>query len=123
MGKRVLLIESDSDLASVIQMILADSGLDVVKSTLETYFNDVQEYAPDVVMLDQWRAGSTICRASKRNPATQNIPDILTSTQSNLKQVASKCRADDVLAKPFDIDELQSKVLRCAEVHLSKLLN
>ncbi|MDF3077614.1 MAG: hypothetical protein K0S09_1503 [Sphingobacteriaceae bacterium] len=73
MGKRVLLIESDSDLASVIQMILADSGLDVVKSTLETYFNDVQEYAPDVVMLDQWRAGSTLCRASKKNPATQNI--------------------------------------------------
>jgi len=123
MGKMVLLIESDSELASVIQMILVDGGLDVVKSSLETYFDDVHKYAPDVVMVDEWRAGSTICRASKKNPATQNIPVILTSTQDNLRQIARKCQADDVLAKPFEIDDLQSKVLRCAEAHAKALLN
>lgn len=121
MNKTILLLEDDFDLASIIQYILEQEGFTVVKSQPKKFRMDVYKYSPSLILLDYWlykALGGTICEELKANSKTCSIPIILTSTIINIKDIATCCKADDALPKPFDIQDLVEKVSRLiAEPH------
>lgn len=113
--KTVLLLEDDTDLASIIQYILEEEGYIVIKSLPENFREDICKFRPALILLDHWlykALGSTICENLKADPETCSIPIILTSTDINIKDLASCCKADDLLPKPFDVEVLVEKVSR-----------
>ncbi|MHB1179716.1 MAG: response regulator [Daejeonella sp.] len=118
MNKTVLIIEDDLEIIYLIRYILDEMGFKLIESSSKTYHEDIGVHHPDVILLDYWLGdtlGSSICMDLKVNPQTSNIPVILTSAVNGIGVIAENCHADDSLAKPFDITDLESKILKWAE--------
>lgn len=118
MNKTVLIIEDDLDIINIIRYILGEIGYKLIESSSTTYLQDIYAHHPDVILLDYWLGktlGTFICNDLKSNPRTSSIPVILTSAVNGIDKIAESCHADDSLAKPFDIEDLESKVLKWAD--------
>jgi two-component system response regulator VicR len=104
---KILLLEDDVDLTEIIKLIFEPEGFLVISSSVECYLEHIQQYQPDIIIADHLLShsttGSDICIALKANPATADIPFIITSAVYNLQDIAKECRADSFIEKPFDI--------------------
>lgn len=117
MNKTVLIIEDDLDIINIIRYILGEMGFKLIESSSTTYNQDIYAHQPDVILLDHWLGdtmGTSICQDLKSNPRTSSIPVILTSAVNDIGKIAESCDADDILAKPFDIEDLETKILKWA---------
>lgn len=118
-AKKILVVDDDQDIREIIMMILEGegygvSGLNRGEGVVET----VSETHPDIILLDVQLGdmdGRDICKALKDQPQTRDIPIIMISATHGWQGLREKqCRADDFLAKPFDIAELVAHVGRYA---------
>lgn len=108
----ITVIEDDFDLNLLIQMALKSQGY-VVQS-----FSDGTKLtgAPsDLYLLDinlgKGMTGMELCRQLKKVPPKAKVPVvILISANPDLRKMAVEACADDTLAKPFSIRDLQKKV-------------
>ena len=115
-------MEADQDVQDIMQYILEDCGYEVHLTDSETTALDIKTVKPDLILLDDWVAKNdpAFCKRLKKESLTPNVPVILTTTKDNAEQVAEKFMADDVLSKPFDLQDLVDKVtfwLKKVEVH------
>jgi CheY-like chemotaxis protein len=114
MGKRVLILDDDLDILQICTIVLKKKGFEV--STLNNssqVVEQVKTYRPDVILMDNWipgPGGVEATRTLKMDAATQDIPVIFFSANSNVTQLAQEARADYFLQKPFDISELEGIV-------------
>lgn len=68
---------------------------------------------PDLLLIDNWLGGKTghdICWQLKSDSRTKAIPVMLISATSKLDEMAQRCGANDYICKPFDLDNLLTKV-------------
>lgn len=114
--KRILLIEDEEDIASLIklQAELSSYKLHVEVDGLNGY-RAVERERPDVVILDVMLPGLNgfdVCRRIKNHPELKNIPVImLTAKDKELDVVLGlELGADDYVAKPFSPKVLFSRV-------------
>jgi CheY-like chemotaxis protein len=112
---KVLAIDDESDILDVIQeglkmkgfeTIVADNGKEGVRLALEAH--------PDLILLDihlKGQNGLDVCREIKTRINTF-IPIILMTGQDDLREKMSGSDnvADDLLSKPFQIEELYARV-------------
>ncbi|WP_423146064.1 response regulator [Rubrolithibacter danxiaensis] len=113
MEKRILVIEDDTDILSLIQTILETEGYTVIPSTNSTPLSSLDELHPNLILLDHFLGnslGHTICKELKEDPDSVDIPVILISGAADLQEIAGSCNADSFIKKPFDIDEVINKV-------------
>ena len=81
MTQRVLIVEDERDLATVLAYNLRADGLEV--ATAETgaaAYREVQAKVPDLIILDLMLpdvSGLDICRTLKANPQTRDVPIII----------------------------------------------
>ena len=117
--KKILVVDDDQDIREIIMYVLESegyqvSGLDNGLAVVET----VAQIRPDILLLDVQLGdsdGRDICRELKGTLATQEIPIIMISANHGWQGIREKeCKADDFLAKPFDIIELVAHVRRYA---------
>ena len=69
----------------------------------------VMDQRPTAIFLDVWMLGSDgreICLNLKADPLTRETPIVLTSANNDTLRFAASCGADDVLLKPFEMDEV-----------------
>lgn len=115
MKKKLIIVERDEDILHIISIIFEERGYTVrAYRTEEGILPKIHDEQPDAVLLDIIRPtieGTTLCRAIKETETTKHIPVIVLSTHLKIEQVREVC-ADDVLSKPFDIDELVNTVER-----------
>jgi DNA-binding response OmpR family regulator len=113
MKKTVVVIERDSDILNVVEYILTQRGYKVISFQEEDEaFEKIVEIQPDGILLDIIKpsdAGIKLCLAIKEAEKTKHIPVIALSTHPKAVAVKGIC-ADEVLSKPFDIDELVAAV-------------
>lgn len=113
MKKTVLVIEKDESILEIVTFILHERGYRVFSSKTEKgMLEKILELKPDAVLLDiiqVTEAGTELCRRIRQNKITKNIPVIVLSTHPNAVQVKAIC-ADEVLSKPFDINNLESTI-------------
>ncbi len=114
MTKRVLILDDDIDILQICTIVLKKKGFDVQTLNNSTQVvSQVRSYQPDVILMDNWipgPGGIEATRLLKLDPATQDIPVIFFSANSNVTQLAREARADYFLQKPFDITELEGIV-------------
>jgi DNA-binding response OmpR family regulator len=118
MRKKILIIDDNQDILEVIEFILKENGYKVIVSLSAKILDDVLEINPDLILLDDWlgdTSGHKLCRTLKTNPRTKHIPVIIISAARGLEQLAKQCYADSYIEKPFDIDDLQSKITTMLE--------
>lgn len=112
MAKIIYLLEVDQDVRDIMQYILEDSGYEVQLTSSETIALNIQTVKPDLILLDDWaiKIDPKFCNRLKKEPVIAEVPIILTTTQSNPEPLAEKLMADDVLPKPFELEDLVAKV-------------
>ncbi len=110
---KILIIENDEDIRSVVSFILEAEGYNVTGAAYA--LESLSILKPDLLLLDEWVnnvAGHMLCKEIKAFKAFLHVPVIIFSTALDLKEIATACEADGYLPKPFDIDVLISEVKR-----------
>ena len=108
-SKRVLFIDDDETVLSIVKIILEEEGIEVFTSTTLLSLNELSEIKPDVLLLDEWigsKKGSEYCREIKNVKTHSNLQIVLISAVNNLGKIAEECAADGFIEKPFDLEEL-----------------
>jgi len=116
MRKRILLLEDDFDTNEIITLMFEPEGFQVITTSITALKFDIEHSQPHLIIADHWLnqiiTGSDICKQLKADPATCQIPFIITSAVNNLKAIALDCCADAYIEKPFSIDNFVSVVRR-----------
>lgn len=106
------MIEDDPDIRELIELILIEENYDVISfDRIRDFRNGLQDRRPDLILLDIMLPdgnGIDLCQELKTGENTRHIPIMLMS--ANYNNMPGDCGAEDFIAKPFDIDELVSRI-------------
>ena len=116
MSAKVLVVEDEDALATLLEYNLAKEGYEIsLAPDGEEALLRVDEEAPDLVILD-WMlpkvSGIEVCRRLRQGPKTRNIPIImLTARGEETDRIRGlDTGADDYVVKPFSMTELTARV-------------
>ncbi|WP_345948312.1 response regulator transcription factor [Mucilaginibacter sp. PAMB04274] len=113
MPKRILIADDDPGIVDAVEMILEFYGYEVSSTYNGIDVLAIQDDYPDVLLLDIWMSGCDgrdICKELKSKADTRHIPVLMVSASKDIKESALEAGANDFLAKPFDMEELVSKI-------------
>ena len=104
--KKVLVVDDDIDILTVVQMLLSMNHYSVqAVSKWQDIHNTVKSFSPDLILLDVALSGADgreICRQLKRSDDTRHIPVILFSAYYDLANNIKGCMANGLITKPFE---------------------
>ncbi len=118
----VLIVEDEEGVREVEHRILANNGIATLLSSNGKHALEIaQTHRPDLILLDLMMpgmSGQEVLHALKANPATQHIPVIVVSARSSWHTVEESYSlgAIDFLTKPFEYQELLSRVRRALKL-------
>jgi CheY-like chemotaxis protein len=110
----ILIVDDEAPMRDFLTMLFEGAGHNVVQAIHGRQALDlIERDRPDVVISDVMMPildGVDFCRALKSRPATRSIPVILMSAAGT--QLAREAAAEDFIAKPFSLDEMEAVVDR-----------
>src|SRR5476651_943230 len=110
MNKKILVVDDDIDIVEPISLLLEGEGYAIESTTKgEQTYKKVEEYKPDLILLDILMSGNdgrTICKTLKSNMETKDIPVIMMSAHPGAEKDVKECKANDFIAKTFEIEDL-----------------
>jgi two-component system phosphate regulon response regulator PhoB len=116
MKKRVLIVEDEAALVTMLRYNLEKEGFDVAEAADgEEALAQIADMKPDAVLLD-WMlplvSGMEVCRQIRRAPSTRGLPVImLTARGEESDRVRGlNSGADDYIVKPFSPTELVARL-------------
>jgi CheY-like chemotaxis protein len=115
-AKRVLVVDDDASIRELLSTALEDDGYEVVPaSNGKDALSVVERWRPDVIVLDLMMPIMDGWTFAKRLREREEIPLVVLSAANDLGRHAKALGAADVIAKPFDLDQLLPKVARAAQ--------
>jgi len=114
--KRILLIEDEEDIASLIKLQADITGYKLhVEVDGVNGYRAIEREKPDLVILDimlPGQSGFDVCRKMKSNADLKNIPVIIISAKSEELDIllGLELGADDYVVKPFSPKVLFSRI-------------
>jgi two-component system alkaline phosphatase synthesis response regulator PhoP len=117
MHRKVLLVDDEQSILRICSLYLQAEGMTVTALQHANSIVDVvREENPDVIVLDLNLPGTdgfAAVQSLKRAAETANIPILILSGRSSIedkKTALLLCGADDYMTKPFDPDELVTRI-------------
>lgn len=116
MSHKLLLADDSITIQKVVELILAEEDFEIrTASNGEEALAAIPSFRPDVILADiemPKMNGYQLCEKIKRDPATSSIPVILLTGAFEPvdEELTKQVGADDVLTKPFESQELISKI-------------
>ncbi len=116
MPKRILVVDDEKDMVSVLLQRLKAGGYEAASANDgEEALRTIKKERFDLIILDIMMPimdGTELGRILKNDPKTKNIPIIfLTALQTKQEDTGYDIVGPDVIfAKPFDIKELMGKI-------------
>lgn len=112
---RILILDDDKDLLTVVKSLLRKKGFDVFAySDWKMAWDGVKAFKPQLILLDVFLPGIDgleACKKLKSCSFSRNIPVIMFSSYPNIAETAiNEFGADDFLAKPFETSEIVRKI-------------
>ena len=119
-GKRVLLIEDEANIAEALRYILSRDGFAVdIHSDGGTAMVAIAEKSPDVVVLDAMlpnRSGCDILQDLRGQLDTRDLPVLMLTArgQKQDREMAERYGADKFVTKPFSNADVLNSVRELA---------
>src|SRR5882724_10586733 len=115
-GPRVLVVEDEAPLATLLRYNLEKQGFRVDEAADgQEALTRIGEEAPDLVLLD-WMlptlSGIEVCRQIRRRPETRDLPVIMLTARADDQDAVRGLNtgADDYITKPFNMDSLFARI-------------
>lgn len=120
---RILIVDDDTTIRDMLETVLSDEGYATFKAgNGRDGVELAKQVRPELILMDIMMPvvdGATAIGQLRENPSTRSIRVIAMSAGSTLLQRVDQLKADGVLAKPFDLDELLAHI----EFHLRDNVN
>jgi DNA-binding response OmpR family regulator len=116
MAYKLLLADDSITIQKVVELVLAEEDFQIKSvSNGEDALNLLDSFKPDVVLADIEMPkvnGYNLCEKIKKNPSTSHVPVILLAGAFEPldEELAREVGADDTVIKPFESQELISKI-------------
>jgi two-component system, sensor histidine kinase and response regulator len=112
---RISIVDDAPEILSITEAILSSAGYQTIAHTDGIIALQIMELLPpDLIILDINMPridGFEMTRRIRRNAEWDNTPILLyTALETNQAVLGLECGADDLLSKPFSIEELLGKV-------------
>jgi adenylate cyclase len=111
---RILVVDDVPANVRLLEAVLAPRGYEVISATDGARALELVVAAdPDLVMLDVVMPppdGYAVCRAIRARDETAMLPVIMITASTSEKTEAIRAGADDLIAKPFDQDEVLARL-------------
>ena len=111
-----MVVDDSPDLLLLISIIIKREGHQAISLTSPVeLLQKLDEYNPDLIILDVNLGnynGQEVCKNIKANPASKNIPVLLTSGSSDALTDFKDYNANDILEKPFTLSTITNKINR-----------
>jgi twitching motility two-component system response regulator PilH len=119
--KRILIVEDQAVISNMLKMRLEANNYEAITAgDGEEGLEKASREKPSLIILDVMLPkmnGYKVCQILKADPKYQAIPIILTSgrTPQEVRKVSKEVGADAVVSKPFEAEELLSKMKELLE--------
>ncbi|WP_175621920.1 response regulator [Chryseobacterium schmidteae] len=112
--KKILIFDDDKTILEVITIIFEENGYQVeISETSHDIIEKVSQFKPDVILMDNWIpriGGVEATQLLKSHDEFKSIPVIYVTANNDIVALAKEAQADDYVAKPFDLEDLEDKV-------------
>lgn len=111
----VVIVEDDSSIALLLAEELRMKGFSVIhQSEVQAAFTYAKDQQPDCIvidlMLDNDQTGWNLIKLLKEEPATQQIPIIISSALEKQEELIEKFHIDHYMTKPYHLHELSDTI-------------
>ncbi len=112
----ILLVDDEPEILDLLSEHLRMEGFDVnTAESGETALNEMRLRRPDLLLLDVMLPGMDgyeLCCEMQADPALDDIPVIMLTAHPYPEELAGEhdVAPEDLIAKPFDVDELLSRI-------------
>lgn len=125
MAKKILIVDDEPEMLILLTSRLEANNYDVINAKDgDTCLKMVASEKPDLIVLDLMLPGISgieVCKRLKEDDTTKNIPIIiLTAAGTQMKSIGLEKGAAYYLMKPFDADQLLSKIKSALKVKAAK---
>ncbi|HZX58572.1 MAG TPA: response regulator [Mucilaginibacter sp.] len=114
MLNRILVLDDNQDVLDIVEETLSYENFQVlVTSDSHNIIEIAKIFRPDLFILDykvSGRPSEDVCRQIKWHPQFGHLPVILSSAYFHKDIDFQNMGCDDIIAKPFGLDELVGKV-------------
>lgn len=114
MKKKICVLEDDEGIMQIIQILLMEENYEVHGfSNISDFMNANSNHMADLFLLDVMLpdgSGIDVCRRLKEHSKTKQVPVLMMSAHSSIKEITCSCQAEGFLAKPFDIYDFIGKI-------------
>ncbi|KFF17827.1 response regulator [Chryseobacterium sp. JM1] len=114
--KKILIFDDDITILEVITIIFEENGYQVeISETSHDILEKVAQFQPDVILMDNWIpkiGGVEATKLLKSHDEFKSIPVIYVTANNDIVRLAEEAQADDYVAKPFNLDDLEDKVAK-----------
>jgi len=111
---RILVIDDDPDIGIMIKMMLEYKGYSVSVAVRADQAEEmIEEESFDLLIMDMLLSGTNgidLCSSLKKNGKTAHLPVIMISAHPNAKEICIQAGADEFISKPFDMQDILSKI-------------
>ncbi|CDT17368.1 MULTISPECIES: response regulator [Sphingobacterium] len=113
-SKKIMVCDDDQGILDVLQMLLELEGFEVLPQINSIHvIKEILTYSPDILLLDLWMpvlSGDQILKAIRNTPEIKKLPVIVLSASGDGNKIAMEVGADGFIAKPFDLDDIITKI-------------
>lgn len=113
--KRILIVDDELDILKVVRFRLIKMGYEILTAENgQEGLDQVKKFKPDLILADfsmPLMKGDELCRRIKSDSVTQHIPVIImTASTRGADDALHLIGADDKILKPFEPEELFTKI-------------
>ena len=112
--QKILIIDDDPDVITVLQLLLKKKGYEVATATKEgEAYKQLDAFAPNLIVLDVLLSGvdgREICKKIKHSDKWKHIPVIMFSAHPSAQKNMEDFGADDFLPKPFQSEKILERI-------------
>lgn len=110
----ILVVDDDPDICTMIRVMLEYNNYRALTAENEVQAIEIiDNNKVDFVIMDMLLSGANgtdICRRIKSDPRSRHIPVMMFSAHPNAREQCLAAGADEFMAKPFEMQEMLSKV-------------
>lgn len=117
MSNSILVVEDNNDISLLLKLTLESVGYQVkTVDNGKDAINQVEKFQPQLMMVDIMMpnmSGLQVSRTIKEKLDHKSLPILLVSAVDRIKdEQLSNSKADGIVYKPFDLNDLISKVVK-----------